>query len=338
MRYLVISLLFVSIWVDSAAQVNQRIVYTPSSFSQPVVQGFRAFVGSFDFEQLPEPLKPTKVHFTLTATRDSIPRLPNQDWVLKLHFTDAVQVLSDSVFIWPQPHRIGDEFTNTIEFVPLTSNYNEMTVYLAMGEGTFTLPRIWDQGISFAWCFDDDGTLQYLDNRSSKGFCESETMVFFDKDSIIIPQLNELAWYELFKYSITVKPIPRIGDTATAHFRMIPVREIPSKYKLELRARCFEVVSYPEETELNFIEGEELDLAIKFIPKSVRKGHNFGICFRYEHSQVMPFDLVFHEDSTLKYVCISGIDLLPQEMFPTNFRTFNSAADHTEIILKKKNE
>jgi hypothetical protein len=101
-------------------QVEQVISDFPIKCGTPPEGGERPFVGTFEFETLPEPLQVTGVNFELRATDIKFPHIMDNDWLLRLHYLDnVVRVLSDTIFSWSGPHNPGDIFTGRIDFIPL---------------------------------------------------------------------------------------------------------------------------------------------------------------------------------------------------------------------------
>jgi len=280
------------------AQISSHIENKASP--NPAYRG--SFSGYFDFENLPEPLKPTRVKFTLEVLDKIEPGRRDIDWNLKLQYVDnAVRINSDTLFTWPGPHKPGDRYSNYIEFVPLMS-----------GAWDITLEHLGAKGhISFQWCIDCDGELKYLGQRSlSKGYCTPIRTMFFESDSIFINQFPDSRGRKPFDYGLTIKPIPQIGDTFSIFYHFIANYDISENYKMMLEVYNMDVVSLPEKLVGPIPKNSKIAFELKLVPRAVSDALNVMLSIsdcsisNKEHpkSQLVPCTFIFSDDGSLKYV------------------------------------
>ena len=159
-RSILIIILTIGITSSPTAQVNNHISdYAIDARESSGPESFRRpFVGEYEFETLPKPLKPTKVNFTLEVNQFPWP-IPQEDWEVVVGYERKyMRLIGDSSFFWPAPHQTGDRFSGSFEFVPLISGYWEFGL---------CLPHSRDLWLPVGLCFDPDGNLTYLGNRSA---------------------------------------------------------------------------------------------------------------------------------------------------------------------------
>jgi hypothetical protein len=225
----------------------------------------RNFVGEFDFETLPEPLKPSRVNFTLEVAETRVPA-PPLDWEIKVRYEPKyMRLISDSVFFWPAPRSIGDRMSGSLEFIPLVSGYWEFTLELVgpLYRGS-TLP--------VGLCFDPDGNLTYLGNRKRNQVdCDYPRTTFFNTDSVhIIQYAQSLQNPDLiFNYSMTIAPPFRAGDTSRITYHLMTVRNMPNPVCLIVESDGFVLTTLPEPLNGPYLVGQELELYFEVVPQAV---------------------------------------------------------------------
>ena len=323
------------------AQVRQQIDNYPIKFGTSPDIGYMPFIGSFEFDNLPNPLEPSRINFTLEVTDTHNPHA-DEDWRLRLHHLDnVVHVTSDTLFYWPGPHKPGDIFTGTFEFIPLMAGKWGMVLYInKVGDKTFGASL--ESGISFDWCLDRDGQLLYLDKILQKRpeACTAERSFFFDNDSIIIKQFPEHRQSYTFEYRIVISPLPRIGDTATIHYYLKANDDIMEGCRVSIDGQNVEDIIMPERMDFSIEKGREMVYRIKFIPKAVRGEENcITVGLRGLASKSNDYlgnsircSFIFNEDGTLRYVNDFGFHFNSKDIYPKSFPTGSPGGYDVSII------
>ena len=112
---LILGLVFV-LTIETNCQINHFIECTETEFGISPFGGTKRFTGSFTFEKSPEPLTPVRVNFTLNVTDENQP-YSQDDWLIKPGFPHhAASLISDTMSVWPGPHKSGDSYSGSIEF------------------------------------------------------------------------------------------------------------------------------------------------------------------------------------------------------------------------------
>lgn len=298
------------------AQIDMHI-----EVGSPNTERQGTFVGSFDFKTLPEPLKPAKVNFTLKTVLNIYPQLQNQDWQIKLFYLDNVaRVIGDTIFHWPGPHKPGDQFSGSFEFIPLMAGTWDISLKpIGFKEG----------GIFFRWCIDADGNLKNLSSGSSRGsYCTTVRTMFFTPDSVFINQFPNERGDWPFEYEITLKPTPRIGDICNVHFRLKANEDISGQCKITFSVQNMDVISRPENLNFSILKGQHLDFEFGIVPQAVSDLHKIGLavsknCCDLEskvsnHQNIVCIP-VFSEDGSLRYINDRKMGGIRDKHLPKNF-------------------
>ena len=296
----------------------------------------RLFVGNFAFEQLPAPLKPTRVNFTLTAIDHNIKKLDEDDWQIRLFYVDKqVQILGDTIFKWPGPHKPGDQYSNSFVFKPLMAG--PWGIALA-------IPG-YDNAIAFEWCLDADGNLLYLDQKKGiRERCNAIRPVTFFKDSVLLLQSPESRKAWPFECEIIIKPIPKIGDTSTIIYKLRSNQNIPKR--CEAKFRFYNIDAIPVTNKLDFpiLKDQWTYNELKFVPQKVRRGHKILLDYtecgdgtgKKSNRQSIKCGFVFNQDGTLRYVSTESLAGIPDDRLPGGFPEPKSPVQPTAIILNSK--
>lgn len=284
------------------------------------IGGKLPFLGSFEFETLPEPLKPVRVKFHLSVN-DTSSSLPVGDWEIRLLYSSKVmKLLSDSVFYWQGFHDYGDQYSNYIEFVPLCSGTSGFSLHL---HGTPTMLAV---GIQYS--FDIDGKLISIEKASLYPVCNSAITTFFDQDSVrIIKKTNPtIGPEELFLYTYVVKPPFHIGDTSTITYNLVALHDAPEGVDYYIRTKYMELESWPERISQPVYKGDTLELKVKVIPTPIKEAHEIIISLndgntnkREIKSSFIKCSTVFKNDSTLAYITDKEIYEFEEERLPSIF-------------------
>jgi hypothetical protein len=311
MKKIVLLLIFISTYSVVNAAIKQHIEFDTTLIYRDWANPPWLFVGTFDFERLPQPLQPTKVKFELKAVRDDKPDSSPKDWRINLIYNDnAVKILSDTIFYWPPPHKIGDIFNGIINFVPMMAGVH--AIALDMASGKRNPPAIaFQEDLSFRWLIDEDGILRHLDQYSGpidKRYPSGS--YFFTQDSVYIKSPPDRWKKEIFEYEITIKPAPKINDTSTIKFRLIANREINDGYEIAYGLNNMDLVIEPKKISRSVIKGEMFDVELGFVPRAIEKNHSIGLTVyntsdstrRGSGRQSIGVSFAFDNNMNLKYV------------------------------------
>jgi len=336
MRILIIVIVLMIFSSISQADIKSFIEFDTTKFA-PRNGGIpRVHVGSFEFEQLPAPLKPTRVSFTLTAIEHSIKKLDEDDWQIKLFYEDnQVQILSDTIFYWPGPHKPGDQYTNSFVFKPLMAG--PWRILLA-------IPGI-GNGIAFEWCLDADGNLLYLDQEKAlREPCNAIKPVTFFEDSVLLLQSPESKRTWPFECEILIKPPPRIGDTSTISYKLRSNQDIPKHCEAKFRFYNMDVIPITDKLDFPLSKDQLIYNKLKFVPKKVRRGHkillNYTGCSTGTKSgrdrQSIKCSFVFNQDGTLRYASTGSLGSVPENLLPKSLPEPDPSKRPVEIILNSE--
>ncbi len=348
MKKIIMLLGFILVLTTEAnCQISQTIECNETKYGKPAHGGTRRFTGVFNFENIPKPLERARVSFTLNVVDENLPYLQD-DWLIKVDYTDnSISLISDSLFLWPGPHKAGDNYSGSIEFIPLMSGPWQITLYLVQfiqrGIGTNS-----KSGISFQWCFDPDGNLEYLGKPINLSDCLDKGLVFFfDKDSLFFPQYFGPYKHGLFTCEVTIKPIPKIGDTSIAYYKLTALKDIPGGCDMSIEGTGMEFTKIPLKIDYPIFKGQSIELQVGFTPKPVRARHHLKLALssgeskeeRRDNLQHIHYTFIFHNDGSLRYAGASvGLDLISDDYLPKNFRQAPNKRDVTTIYIKADSE
>ena len=315
---ILVFILITAITSSPTAQVNSHIGDYAVDVGWPsMAEPYRIFVGEFDFVTLPEPLKPTRVNFTLETTEWSA-RIQDADWTVKLGYEPKyMRVLDESEFFWPAPHNPGDRFSGSFEFVPLISGYWEFRFHLPGYRATF---------LPVGLCFDPDGNLTYLGNQKRQSVnCNYPMTTFFNEDSVHIIQVHEFrkSPNHLFSYEMIIKPPFRIDDTSTVIFRFEALDDFPDGVFMRFETLSANLTTLPDGIAGPVHKGDSVLVRVTAVPLPII---NYGLFhldlsdgpdFGMEGSRIQTIfcTAVFNADGGLRMVgdeCLSvGDSALP---------------------------
>ncbi len=302
----------------------------------------RPFIGSFQFENVPIPAVPNKVHFTLEVINEGY--YSNKDWTIKLDCFANTILLSDSSLDWPGKHEIGDKLEGDIIFMPYMAGYGGISIYLS---------EYFDyhcSGIAFGYCFDEDGILNYLDrwemypalrpklNCSKYGFRN----IFFNQDSIIIMDRHRgIPPYQPFQTRAVVKPIPKIGEKSTIYYTLKANQDLSEIGSTAFRFSNSKYIGVSSPEKLPMAKGDEISFAFEFIPE-LRAGMN-GITFVQDCDApnslpnagiMLIFHMIFDDNGMLKYCGDVNVEY-PKEMTSTKAYQDRPAKIGSTITIMK---
>ncbi len=321
---------------SAAGQINQEI----GDYSKIVDLKFarlsgheRPFVGTFSFEEPPQPLEPVTVHFTLTVCSD-YSYYKGDTWKIRVQWgKKAVRLLSDSVFHWTGTHAVGDQFSGTLEVVPLLSGLSGFSVY-------WDEPGLIDGKLDVRWCFDHDGNLSFLGKMEVKDIrdCTADRCTFFNSDSVHIVQRDyPPSSFDLFSSDYTVLPPFRIGDTSTVRYRLKATEPLPNELFIEINTVGMELIGKPNRILPGIDKGEPVYYEVRVVPQPVRDTHKLVLRVRdlargvgERHSYIVSCNSVYNSDKSLRFITDDDLWGLDSTLLPQNFRPL--AEGDSEII------
>ncbi|PKK83748.1 MAG: hypothetical protein CVT49_06935 [candidate division Zixibacteria bacterium HGW-Zixibacteria-1] len=324
MKYNIPILLLLFFAATANSQISRQ--FTVDVTRAPVWSDTRSsvFTGTFTIRDIPEPNKRVKVGYTLEVIKE-LPEsaFAKEDWALRLYYYDnVVQVLGDTLFVWPGPHYRGQIYTGSFEFMPLVSGNWDITFYYQGHEG-YLLPSNYLKGISLQWCIDEDGTIHYLGPKryDIERTCENARVSFFSKDSVFFKLFPEQRGQESFEYEIMVAPLPKIGDTSTILFDLKANKDIPEGCRIDLHTFGLTLPIPPDKLSPPFYKGQEILYVVKIVPMSFRDEHRITLIlmqngeFDNNHlTQAIGCSMIFDDDNNLRYFCRST-DGLPENKY-----------------------
>jgi len=283
----------------SYPQINQTIGDFEKEVSVAGLGGPRPFVGTFEFETLPQPLTPTRVYFTFEVN-DEMYSKPDDVWVIRLTYhPKGVRMIGDTVFYWPEPHTLGAQYNGYFEFVPLCSGRWDFT-FCQDGAG-------WLAALKIAYTLDQDGNIIDIGKEAHvRGYDIVST--FFNEDSIYFTQMG-IGPRELFEYNFVVKPLFRIGDTSTITYYLTALGDALEGVDIKVNADNMQIISLPERISKPVLTGDTLILNMKVIPRAIRDEHIITVNLKNEekdnrdikHGQIICVS-VFNNNGTLRYI------------------------------------
>ena len=295
---------------------------------------FRKFIGEFRFEQEPKPLTPTRVNFTLEVLPKRL-FFPQGDWTLKIKYDSKyIELLSDSIFIWPGDKVEGDQFHGSIEFIPKVGGMNAFSLILLGCRPCF---------LDVQWCFDGEGKLTFLGReRTMTTPCEDIKTTFYDSDTITILERDESKRYNsMFGYSILITPPFKMGDTSTVTYSLKSNFYLPEGFDMDFSLFGMTGVEFPREYRSSINKEELIEISIKVIPHEINSRHYINVFFssnifdsgeKRVSKEIRCFS-VFKESGELKYISDHDFYHLDLSHFPTNFRPYSYSKDSRQFEI-----
>ncbi len=336
---LALFLLPIFVWSATDAKIRQHIEFDTTQIPRRSFDMAWPFVGSFDFESLPRPLEPTRVDFTLECTMkgDHDYNLFNErDWIIKIfYFNNAVRILSDTVFSWPGPHKMGDRYSNYIEFIPLVS--------CQFGGISLEIPGT-GKRVSFHWCLNEDGELLRLEQGEWADHpCQSCIgTTFFSRDSISFYQIPSDRTSGIFQYEISIQPTPKIGDTSVIIYRLTANRDINDACEMAFGINSMNITEIPKTIDYSLMKGQSVDIEMEFVPRAVSNEHSIGLT-TYDcdipgqqrlDRQFIFVGFIFDENGNLRYAYDHNSGF-PQHLFPMERYPKEDWRENTRVIVVK---
>lgn len=331
---------------NGIAQVNRVI---DVGFSEKFPESnYWAYVysGRFEFEELPVPLKATRVSYTLKAGLIDSLEVMKEDWDLHITFPEnAVEIIGDTVISWPGPHKTGDILTGSFEFIPKASGRQKLWLYPYRDKSSDELVNKYYHGVAITWCFDEKGKLLLLapERKGHKEYYPVRTY-FFDDDSITI-NINLLNGNnDIFDYIYSFKPLPHIGDTSIMYITLLPQKDVPDGCDITINGRSVDICNVPRKIDYPITEGMVIEDSLIICPLPVKRGHAIFILFQYYSQKYnrattsrIGCDFIFNNDGTLKYIG-NGLGNVPEDEYPTVFREPISNTDNISITLDRNSD
>lgn len=343
-KRLLLFIIFAALLADSGiAQVHQVI---DVGFSEKYPESnYWAYVysGRFEFEELPVPLKATKVNYTLKAGLNDSLEVMKEDWDLHITFPEnAVEIIGDTVISWPGPHKTGDIMTGSFEFIPKATGRQKLWLYPYRDKSSDKLVNKYYHGAAITWCFDEKGKLLLL-ARERKGHKEYYPIrtYFFEDDSLTIKMNLLNINQDIFDCIYSFKTLPRIGDTTVLYYTLLPQKDVPDGCDLLINGFSVDICNVPHKFDYPISEGMVIKDSLIICPLPVKRGHGVFIHFEYfseeygrRTTSTIGLDFVFNNDGTPKYIS-NGLGNVPESEYPTVFREPISNTDNISIKIDK---
>lgn len=264
-----------------SAEIQSTIDDYPASFYHLKQNWSRPFIGTIEFIRLPAPSKETTVNFVLKVPQDS-PWQDEYPWTIRLDYRKwQTTVISDTIFIWPGPHRASDIFNGSITFVPRVSGLCGITIYRDIESALLTRYDI-IPGLTFSWCLNEVGELLYLGNAQFKNVNLNPLRIhYFEVDSIYLS--GEELPNDLYNQEILIKPIPIIGDTFSVKYNLIATTDLPFGVDLLINSRGLRLIDFPRELSKPHYTGDTLQIEIVATPFGISTGHKIHLQFWKEY-------------------------------------------------------
>jgi hypothetical protein len=320
MAYLKTTMIILMLAGSAMGQIYQVIDdFSLKRFPSPYTE-WRPFVGRFEFQSLPEPMRPVTVNFTLEATLEN--QYLEGDWGIRITFDPKyMDLIGDTLFTWSEPHPKGSKFSGSFQIVPLTAGLHGFKVELARrGYGHVAL--------AVEWRLDPDGNLELLDKAREKGTVRYsyQPWSFFDKDSIqmrqqYVSKSRAASPNELVEWKATVTPPFRIGDTSTVRYEFVALQNLVHRLMLDVNLRGMDLVSTSEKISPPLMTGDIASWEIKVVPLAVMDVHEIDLHFRAKdpsrpdypdkqgqlslrgyRTNTVPLSFIFNNDGTLRLV------------------------------------
>ncbi len=346
MRILLLFLLTIYGGLAIGADVNQYIADTTQLFPNGIGPELKPFIGSFKIEPALSPDKISKVNYEIEIINDHKYYL-DQDWELKLDFGEnGSRIIGDTLFAWPGPHKKGDKFTGSFELQPLKSGTWNIGLYLyRLNQDRCYLSPI--SGISFSYCFDEDGLLQYCGEYKPLAIhCESSKVSFFDKnkDTLFIQGINQPHLDRGFSYNYYISPPPKINDTSSIHFILRANADSDGGVDIHLSTKGIKILSYPDPIGYSIHKGDIIELEFSFKPIP-REYNDLGIYFsgwnaasNSPNTKTIMIQFVFNNDNSLKYIGYTGTIAKPAGKSLNSFPKIDDKKDCSLVLITKKGD
>lgn len=294
----------------------------------------KIFSAVVEFKELPSPTAPVTVDFTLKVTEETAGEFSKEDWVIKLYYYDnTVRITGDTVFTWPGPHKVGDTFVGSFEFMPLRAGLWRLSFGFA--------GRMRDFPNTVEWCFDEDGVLKYLGPpvRRNRSMYDYPKVTFFNNDEVVLKEFSREGPAP-FEYEIVMMPAPRVGDTATVHFYLTAKEDIGANSEITLETFGMSLPSPPEKFNLPVDSGQYIEYTLQFVPQPVRDVHKIKIRFKYlslkknlSASETIGCNMIFDSFGNLKYIRDWSLGGISSDKYAANLPMADSQKSRKRIKI-----
>jgi hypothetical protein len=240
----------------------------------------RPFIGTFRFRDVPRPLQPTVVDYEFEVAWDE--RWPvEEDWDLKVRFyRGRIRLLSDSIIVWPGPHKLGDVLRGTLEFVPMASGILSINIHQQPENWRTRSINYIAAGLTFSFGLDQDGSVLYVGPQaSSEKHYSVPEVFFFEGDTLWMPGVPDPG--PLFRDEVFVTPPFGSGDTSTIRVKLTALKPIRSEMDIHLETVGLKLIRLPEPLDNPIGEGDVIELELTVI--LLRGPDKLGL-----HMQFMP--------------------------------------------------
>lgn len=346
---LILAFLLLIIIVPIKAQIISSIEINEENFPISEVikyyEGNRIFNGVIDIPVLPQPMEKTKVEIKLTVADDIEQHklgFLEQDWNLKLyHLDNATKIIGDSLYYWPGPHKVSDEYFISFEFVPLMSGKYSICINFDRPDNRLS-PGAFFRGVSFEYCFNEIGELLLLDGAAKRPRDSYITprVNFIKGDTIILKQYPQRKNSFAFEYEVIITPIPKIGEVSNITYRFTANENLPYGSNLDISTTGFNVLSQPRKLDKAINKDDYFEYSFDIKPEPINGENLIVMHFEYASesassgisSQTIPIGFIFENDSTLKFISNDQNRLNLQD-YPDKFRSIDNYRDKNRIKL-----
>jgi hypothetical protein len=189
-----------------------------------------------------------------------------EDWNLKVRFyRGRIRLLSDSIIVWPGPHKLGDVLRGTLEFVPMASGILSINIHRQPGNWRTRSSNYIAAGLTFSFGLDQDGSALYVGPQASRAMHFSVPEVFFfEGDTLWMPGVPDSG--PLFRDEAFVTPPFGSGDTSTIRVKLTALKPIRSVLDIRLETVGLKLVKLPDPLDDPVESGDVIELEMVAIP------------------------------------------------------------------------
>ncbi len=321
--------------LDKLGIPEEPVYYDLSPHIEGTMPGFHFAV---DFEELPQPLKPTRGTITLTKGPGFTQPFEVSGQRLRLDVQERkVKWLSEPIVTTPCPLEVGDVFTIPIELVILASGQAGFTL------GWADITRTIGCG-TVVWSVSLDGELEFLGSNVSHGGRASGArhVTFFDQDSVRINHSTKgEVGINMFAGYCKIEPPFKIGEPSSVCFNIEMVESHADGLDLEISFGHMLVSDFPRPIKGPVYAGGTFELCMTVVPLPVRELHDISLSVYDEqgspNKEVISITSLFADDGTLRYISNSGLDFVEQDstLLPKSFPSGTKATCGSHWIKRE---
>ncbi|MEW6050683.1 MAG: hypothetical protein AB1644_06430 [Candidatus Zixiibacteriota bacterium] len=325
--------------VPVASQVGGSFEARKTQWGDHPLGGNRPFYAKFEFREVPRSFDTAVADFELVVCQEDFLE-QRKVWPIRVAYSPATTtLLSDSVIYWRGGHELGTTLTGTIRFIPLTSGIASIAFFWQPVDSILDNFIYLVNGVSFEWCLNDDGELEYLGCSEGKPVdCAGSGAYFFKNDQFRIRSTRVETERYPFDYEISNEGPLLVGDTGTVLFNLKVLHDLPKGVDIDLVGESCELLSSEANLRTALAKGDSVHLRVSFIPRPVRDDHGISVIVQdlgvfqdsgYRH-QTIRFGFSFNDAGRLRYVG-TGQWSAPASALPRSYPWADSVANNTEM-------